>query len=129
MYNKVFGSETYQQSVKPYIDTALGGTLHLFADKVRSSSYYSRGVGEVVLSVYATCPMADPGADEHPHRKDGSLTSVSFGGDNGSSGDLYFYNPIVGTHQHLFQESLRAWRIPLHTEVRHHQQGPHARRR
>lgn len=56
MYNKVFGSETYQQSVKPYVDTALGGTLRLFADKVRSSSYYSRGVGEVVLSVYATLP-------------------------------------------------------------------------
>jgi len=55
-YNKVFGNETYKRDVKPWVDGALGGTLRLFADKVRNSSYFNRGVNEVVLSVYATLP-------------------------------------------------------------------------
>ena len=55
-YNKVLGSEVYLRDVKPHVDVALGGSLRLFADKVRSFGYYNRGVNEVVLSVYATLP-------------------------------------------------------------------------
>lgn len=55
-YNKVFGSSTYKEKVKPITDKALGGSLRLFVDKVYSGSYFNREEGETVLSLYASLP-------------------------------------------------------------------------
>lgn len=55
-YNKVFGSSTYKEKVKPITDKALGGSLRLFVDKVYSGSYFNREEGETVLSIYASLP-------------------------------------------------------------------------
>ena len=55
-YNKVFGTPTYKEKVKPIVDKALGGSLRLFAEKVYEGSYFNREEGETVLSVTATLP-------------------------------------------------------------------------
>lgn len=55
-YNKVFGSSTYKEKVKPIVDKALGGSLRLFVDKVYTGSYFNREEGETVLSIYASLP-------------------------------------------------------------------------
>lgn len=55
IYNSVFGSKVYQETIRPVTDVALGGTLRLFVDKVYNGSYWSNS-DEVVLSVYATLP-------------------------------------------------------------------------
>ena len=54
-YNKVFGSSTYKESVKPVVDKALGGSLRLFIQKVYEGSYFTRNE-EVVLYANANLP-------------------------------------------------------------------------
>lgn len=54
-YNKVFGSNTYKESVKPVVDKALGGSLRLFIQKVYEGSYFTRNE-EVVLYANANLP-------------------------------------------------------------------------
>ena len=54
-YNKVFGSQTYKESVKPIVDKALGGSLRLFIQKVYEGSYFTRNE-EVVLYANANLP-------------------------------------------------------------------------
>lgn len=55
-YNAIFGSSTYQENVKPWVDNILGGTLRLFVDKVYAGSYWNRDHSEPVLSINATLP-------------------------------------------------------------------------
>lgn len=54
-YNKVFGSQTYKETVKPVVDKALGGSLRLFIQKVYEGSYFTRNE-EVVLYANANLP-------------------------------------------------------------------------
>lgn len=56
IYNAVFGSDTYNKDVRPIVDVALGGTLRLFADKVKNGEYWNRDNAETVLHIYATLP-------------------------------------------------------------------------
>lgn len=55
-YNKVFDNATFKEKVRPIVDKALGGSLRLFAEEVYEGSYFNRGEGETVLSVYASLP-------------------------------------------------------------------------
>ncbi len=55
VYNKVFGSKFYNETLRPYTDVILGGTLRLFAEKVMDGNYWQSD-NEVVLYVYATLP-------------------------------------------------------------------------
>lgn len=56
LYNKIFDTPTYKESIKPITDKILGGTLRLFSENVYNGSYMDRDEGEVVLSVNATLP-------------------------------------------------------------------------
>lgn len=56
IYNKTIGSQAYQESVKPWIDKALGGTLRLFVKDVYEGSYFNRGESEPTLYISATLP-------------------------------------------------------------------------
>ena len=56
LYNKVFGSDTYKESVKPIVDKALGGSLRLFIQKVYEGSYFTHVMREVVLYANANLP-------------------------------------------------------------------------
>lgn len=40
LYNKTLGNTTYIQKVKPVLDKALGGSMRLFYNKVKSNIYY-----------------------------------------------------------------------------------------
>lgn len=55
-YNKVFDNATYKEKIKPIANKALGGSLRLFVEEVYEGSYFNRGEGETVLSVYASLP-------------------------------------------------------------------------
>ncbi len=55
-YNKIVTATKFKDKVRPIIEKSLGGTLRLFAQKVYTGSYFSRGNDEIVLSVYATLP-------------------------------------------------------------------------
>ncbi len=55
-YNSMFGSPTYKENVKPWVDNILGGTLRLFVQKVYDGSYWNRDHTEPVLSINATLP-------------------------------------------------------------------------
>jgi multidrug efflux pump subunit AcrB len=54
-YNKTIGSELYQETLKPYIDKGLGGTLRLFVNYVYEQSYYSKNE-QTALYVVANLP-------------------------------------------------------------------------
>jgi len=54
-YNRTLGSELYRESVAPYVNNALGGTLHLFVRKVRHGTYFASGE-ETGLEVNASLP-------------------------------------------------------------------------
>ncbi len=56
LYNKTFGSDYYKNTIKPYSDIVLGGTLRLFAERVNEGRYFSRNNNETVLSVTASMP-------------------------------------------------------------------------
>ncbi|MDR0422791.1 MAG: efflux RND transporter permease subunit [Proteiniphilum sp.] len=56
LYNKTFGSQFYKEKIKPVSDVALGGTMRLFAQKVRNGSYSSGERSETSLNVAATLP-------------------------------------------------------------------------
>lgn len=55
-YNATLGSPFYKESIKPWVDNILGGTLRLFVEKVYNGSYWDRNSGEPVLSINATLP-------------------------------------------------------------------------
>lgn len=55
-YNKTLGSNNYRENIKPWVDRCLGGTLRLFAEKVRNGRYYGGGDREPVLIINATLP-------------------------------------------------------------------------
>jgi multidrug efflux pump subunit AcrB len=55
LYSKTLGSVYYKEKLKPIIDTALGGSLRLFVQKVYSGSYFTNRE-ETTLNVYATLP-------------------------------------------------------------------------
>ena len=55
-YNRIFDNTTYKEKIKPVVDKALGGSLRLFVEEVYEGSYFNRGEGETVLSVYASLP-------------------------------------------------------------------------
>lgn len=55
LYNKVFDSETYKETLKPIVDKALGGSLRLFIKKVYNGSYLTRNE-EIVLYANASLP-------------------------------------------------------------------------
>jgi len=54
-YNKTLGSEFYKETIKPYADNILGGTLRLFVQKVYEGSYFTDRQ-ETSLYVTATLP-------------------------------------------------------------------------
>lgn len=56
LYNTTIGSTKYKESIRPWVDYCLGGTLRLFADKVRNGSYYNRGEVEPTITINATLP-------------------------------------------------------------------------
>lgn len=55
-YNKTLGSVFYKETIKPISDVALGGTMRLFAQKVKNGSYSSGERSETSLNVAATLP-------------------------------------------------------------------------
>lgn len=55
-YNAIFGSVTYKEKARPWIDNILGGTLRLFVEKVNNGTYWDRKPGEPVLGINATLP-------------------------------------------------------------------------
>lgn len=54
-YNKTLGSEFYKETIKPYADNILGGTLRLFVQKVYEGSYFTDRQ-ETSLYITATLP-------------------------------------------------------------------------
>ena len=55
-YNATFGSPLYKQSIKPWVDRCLGGSLRLFAEKVSDGNYWGRSINEPTLYVNANLP-------------------------------------------------------------------------
>jgi multidrug efflux pump subunit AcrB len=55
LYNNTLGSAFYKEKIKPVSDVALGGSLRLFAQKVRNGSYSSGERSET--SLYATASL------------------------------------------------------------------------
>ncbi len=55
LYNKTIGSDFYKETMKPIVNTSLGGTWRLFVQKVYEGSYFTSR-GETVLTVNATLP-------------------------------------------------------------------------
>ena len=56
LYNNSLGSAFYKEHIKPVSDVALGGTMRLFAQKVRNGSYSSGEREETSLNVIASLP-------------------------------------------------------------------------
>lgn len=56
IYNTIFGSKVYQESIRPYTDVIFGGALRLFVEKVYNGSYWGRDNDEVNLYIYASMP-------------------------------------------------------------------------
>ncbi len=56
LYNKTLGSSFYKEYIKPISDVALGGTMRLFAQKVRNGSYSSGERSETMLNITASLP-------------------------------------------------------------------------
>ena len=56
LYNNTLGSSFYKEKIKPVSDIALGGTMRLFAQKVRNGSYSSGELSETSLQVAASLP-------------------------------------------------------------------------
>ncbi|GHT78098.1 multidrug efflux pump protein [Bacteroidia bacterium] len=56
VYNNTLGSAVYKEKIKPVTDVALGGTMRLFAQKVRNGSYSSGERSETTLNVTASLP-------------------------------------------------------------------------
>jgi multidrug efflux pump subunit AcrB len=54
-YNQTFGSTFYKETIKPYTDNILGGSLRLFVQKVYEGSYFTDRQ-ETSLYVTATLP-------------------------------------------------------------------------
>lgn len=55
-YNRILGSKTYLEKVRPVVDRIFGGTLRLFVKDVYPGSYFSRGESEPVLEITSSMP-------------------------------------------------------------------------
>ncbi|MBP1617081.1 MAG: multidrug efflux pump protein [Bacteroidetes bacterium] len=55
-YNKTLGGQFYKEHIKPLTDIALGGTMRLFAQKVKNGSYSSGERSETMLYAAASLP-------------------------------------------------------------------------
>ena len=55
-YNATIGSPLYKQSIKPWVDRCLGGSLRLFAEKVSDGNYWGRSIDEPTISINANLP-------------------------------------------------------------------------
>jgi len=63
-YNRTIGAKKFNQDVRPIIEKALGGSLRLFADKVKSSFgyyYYGGGSDEVRTKLNVTIGRSQEG--------------------------------------------------------------------
>lgn len=56
LYNTTLGSTVYLEKIRPVVNTALGGTSRLFAEKVKTGSYSSGERGETTLTATASLP-------------------------------------------------------------------------
>jgi len=56
LYNETIGSSKYKESVKPHVETILGGTWRLFVQKVYEGSYFIDKGEETSLNVTASLP-------------------------------------------------------------------------
>ena len=56
IYNLTLGSTFYKEKIKPVSDVALGGSMRLFAQKVKNGSYSSGERSETSLHVAASLP-------------------------------------------------------------------------
>lgn len=56
LYESTLGSAVYKEKIRPVSDVALGGTMRLFAQKVRNGSYGSGARAETSLHVTASLP-------------------------------------------------------------------------
>lgn len=54
-YNRTLGSEGYKETIAPYVNNALGGTLRLFIQKVKHGTYFTERE-ETSLQVNASLP-------------------------------------------------------------------------
>ncbi len=56
LYNKTFGSKTYNEKLRPWVDRIFGGALRLFVEDVYEGSYFNRDISEPVLQISASLP-------------------------------------------------------------------------
>ncbi len=56
LYNEIFGSAFYKETLRPITDKLFGGTLRLFVEKVSSGGYYTSRGQEMSLDVSASMP-------------------------------------------------------------------------
>ena len=56
IYNKTIGSSFYREKMKNHVNTWIGGTMRLFAQKVLEGSYWGSDREETSISVMATLP-------------------------------------------------------------------------
>lgn len=54
-HNRIFDSPLYKENVKPIVNTILGGTSRLFAEKVYRDSYLTRDE-DIILTIAASMP-------------------------------------------------------------------------
>jgi multidrug efflux pump subunit AcrB len=62
VFNKTLGSQYYKGKIKPHVDTWMGGTLRLFAQKVFEGSYFS---DRSQTSVYVTATLPNGATVTH----------------------------------------------------------------
>ncbi|WP_442795894.1 efflux RND transporter permease subunit [Pelobium manganitolerans] len=55
-YNKIFGSEVYNEQIRPIVDVALGGTLRLFLEHRKQYGYDNSGDQQTTLYVNIALP-------------------------------------------------------------------------
>jgi multidrug efflux pump subunit AcrB len=56
LYNSTIGTEAYREKIKPVVNAVFGGTLRLFAKKVKNGSYSSSERSETSLYITASMP-------------------------------------------------------------------------
>lgn len=56
LYNKTFGSQTYNENIRSWVDRIFGGTLRLFVEDVYNGSYFNREISDPVLQISASLP-------------------------------------------------------------------------
>ncbi len=56
LYNKTFGSQVYNEKIRPWVNRILGGSLRLFVENVYEGSYFNREISDPVLQISASLP-------------------------------------------------------------------------